>query len=552
MATRQFAYQNHPIMYKLTILGQDVTQYLSNPESISSSLDYPEFRQFRLADATIRLKNPDNLFSPYNANNFFIQHGTSITPNIQADGYRAIVRLQAGYHVSGAEQLQDIYVGEVQSIRLNAKEPEVNIVCIDRSDRIRRQEITDFGLEKKMAVEASGDGLHGNYPFYEGVLPFSVESVTSPGLTRRQYLNTEGPLDSTNFQEQPESGILTEGGRRTGDPIIQFKAPYRNRKIEDLVPLLLNKYGIMASDVSLPIASTANYWSNLGRPYYEPAYSDLTVSSPGTFQWKGVVTQMLGDTTNDIIYMLISQTGHPISLTQTSTTPQPKPRIMRWNLRNDRRDELIEIRESGADVSEECWNMVADSTFNTFYVLGCQPDYVGPARDARGELLGIEGGFAFGSYSSFTPLTDNPSTIRVHQITNMQTSPSRRTYFDPQNSGISLLLPQLACYYNLGGTGTTPFALRQGELPDSRRGFHLRGNGDLIYPFATRTKFGVAKGTAQNTASEVISAMADKSYNASSFTFTVDEANSHVYFAFSHINKGANSSRAKIVRGNIT
>ena len=390
MSTKQYSYQNHPIVYKLTILGQDATEYLVRPQSISTALDYPEFQRFRVSEATIRVKNKNNEFSPYNSTNFFVNNGRSVNPAIQADGYRATVRLQAGYYVSGSERLEDLYVGEVRNIQIDAKSSEALLTCTDISDRIRNQEVTDFGLEKKMRVEPAGSGLHGNYPFYAGLLPFSSESVESPGLTRKQYLNTEGPLDSMNFQENPDSGIQTEGGRRNNDPTITFSAPYRDRNVKDIVPILLDKYGIMARDISLPIASSANYWSNLGRPYYESAFPS-SASSPGTFQWPGVVTNMIGDATHDIIYMLISQTGHPISITETTKTPQPKPRLIKWNLRNDRREEMLEIAEGAADVSEECWRMVADSSFGTFYVLGSHPVYLGPNRDARGELTGTPG-----------------------------------------------------------------------------------------------------------------------------------------------------------------
>ena len=102
--------------------------------------------------------------------------------------------------------------------------------------------------------------------------------------------------------------------------------------------------------------------------------------------------------------------------------------------------------------------------------------------------------------------------MRIHRIQNAQSSPSRDTYINPNSSGVSTALPQLACYYHLGGVPSTPFELRQGNIPDSRRGFHLH-SGQLLYPFATRTHFGVARATGQNAASPIISAASDKSFN---------------------------------------
>ena len=260
---------------------------------------------------------------------------------------------------------------------------------------------------------------------------------------------------------------------------------------------------------------------------------------------------MLAAVSRDTIYMLISQTGHPISLTQTSSIPQPKPRIIKWNLANDRRGEVIQIAEGAASVSEECWNFVANSTFTTFYVLGTQPVYVGPARDSRGELIGIPGGWEFGSYSSAEYTNTINSKVRVNRVQNAQTTPVRDLYLNPNSSGISNVLPQLSTYYHLGDVPATPFELRQGNLPDSRRNMYLHTNGELYYGFAINDRFGIAKATAVNTAQRVITVNSDRSFNSSSFALYIDEANSHAYLAFSHINKSTNSSRAKIVRGNI-
>ena len=107
----------------------------------------------------------------------------------------------------------------ILDVSKNAKNGNVTIVCSDESQKIRSQQITDFGIQKRMRVVQSGGSLEGNYPFFEGLTEPSSESISgtdsnasSPTpLVKRDVLRTEGALQSTNFQELP-TGIATEGG----------------------------------------------------------------------------------------------------------------------------------------------------------------------------------------------------------------------------------------------------------------------------------------------------------------------------------------------------
>ena len=223
-----------------------------------------------------------------------------------------------------------------------------------------------------MKVETSGGSFHGNYPFYSGLTPVSSESVFGCNLIRKNTLRTEGAVDSDNFREFDDR-IETEGGPRVEDTFLNLKAPFRSKRIETVIKQLLQKYDITNQDINLPIASSADpFFSALGRPGYDTGFSNLSVSTPEIWQWSGVVTDMIGDNTNDVLYLLVSQTGSTITEPET---PDPKPIILKWNLKTDTRELLTTIAAGAADVPEEAWRFVANSTFTDFYVLGTQPTY---------------------------------------------------------------------------------------------------------------------------------------------------------------------------------
>ena len=260
---------------------------------------------------------------------------------------------------------------------------------------------------------------------------------------------------------------------------------------------------------------------------------------------------MIADETNKILYLLISATGPIINQPET---PNPKPRIIKWNLVTDEQETLAIISGAGADTIEGAWRFVANSDFTEFYVLGSQPVYINATR-SRSSGHSTRSGFEFGSYDSSEYNNVARSKVRIHKISNAQTSPARSTYIDPATIGDNLY-PQLAMHYHLGfrptsSTSQNRLPNRYGNLPDSRRNFYLSNDGaDLYYPYASRATFGVAKATAANTASIIISSGRDvDGFNLANFDFWIDETNSHVFLAYTYI--GRNTSRFRIIRGNL-
>ena len=530
-----------------------------------------------------------------------MMNGAMETPAITQSGYRSPVVIQAGFVIDDTEHIDTIYSGQVLNINKNAKTGDCQITCSDPSQQIRDESVINFGIDKRIEIEPSGGNLHGNYPFFIGLTEPSESSIFGEGLTRKNTLRTEGALDETNFA-QIASGIETEGGPLSNDPILQFKSPFRSRTVESVIKKLLEKYNIINSEIKVPIATNinGNFFTNLGRPSYETnfrldnykgawsatetynagdvvrgfddkSYTARTTvtggNNPGAggsiptawletpdvgiWQWPGVVTDMIADETNKILYLLISATGPIISQPET---PNPKPRIIKWNLATDEQETLVIISAAGADTIEGAWRFVSNSNFTEFYVLGSQPVYINAVR-SRSSGYTTRPGFEFGSYDSSEYNNVSRSKVRIHKISNAQTSPARSTYIDPASIG-SNLYPQLAMHYHLGFRASSSSSQnrlpnRYGNLPDSRRNFYLSNNGsDLYYPYANRTTFGVAKATSANTASSIISSGRDvDGFNLANFDFWIDETNSHVFLAYTNIAR--NSSRFRIIRGNL-
>ena len=551
METKEYSYQNYEVLYKIEILGQDISNDLMGIEGIEASLDYPTIDEYRIAEATFTLKDHYNNYNPQKADNFYKTHGTSETPPITESGYRSPVIIRAGFIVNETEHTEIVYSGEILNITKNAKNGQCRIVCTDATQDIRNETVTNFGVDKKVKVEPSGGGLHGNYPFFSGLTEPSEESImaTSDGtdLERKDVLRTEGALSEYNFREL-ETGIETEGGPLDEDPIITFKSPFRSRTIQSVIKKLLIRYGIPESKQDLELPSekiTNNFFSSLGRPGYEIGFSDTSATDPGIWQWPGFISDMIADNSNDVLYLLITSTGSAIP-----DTPNPRPQIVKWDLETDDRTVIATINQTSGGL-EEYWKLIANNNFSEFYILGTQPVYhhVPPNRDPE---VVIRPGFEFGSYDSSEYTNTVDSKVRILKVTGANNPPGAvTTYINPDDVNDDLL-PQLAMHYHLGFSRTESqsqnrYPNRQGNLPDSRRNLFLDSSGNLYYPYAKRQEFGVAKATAANTATAIIRANRDEDgFNLANFDFWI--TNSYVYLAYTNIGLNPSQSRFKIIR----
>ena len=587
MATQDHSYRGYPIIYRVSIgrktadgmpssetnpaINVDVSEHVIGIDNIQSSLDYPTINEFRISEATITLRDPDNDFNPYktDSDNFYVRNGTEETPVISSSGYRCPVTITAGFEVNGSPQTEVLYSGRILNVTKDAKTGNVTILCSDESQKIRTDPVTNFGVQRKMEVEGTEGSLHGNYPLFSGLTEPSLESIsgTSNGdnLVRKNILRTEGNLDAKNFRELA-TGIETEGGPLEEDPILQFKSPYRNRTVKSIVEKLLEHYGISENaNIEIPIAaSTGKYFSNLGRPTYETNLnpdidsSVRSLSNPGIWQWPGTVTDMLTHVDPDSnppkndLYLLISQTG-----SQIGEIPNPKPRIIKWDLNTDDKTLIKVISTGGADVLEECWKFVANNDFSIFYILATRPKFERAAQRELGTTA--RGGSVFGSYDSsegIDGVADLESKVLIHKLEksgNIWGAPSdyiTNAVTNTTTGSTTDLWPQLAMHYHLGFSATSSNSQnrlpnRSGNIPDSRRNLILDGT-NLYYAFASRDHFGIAKATSMNMAERVIQANRDNDgFNLAGFDFWIDST--YAYLAYTYIGTN-NDSRFRIIR----
>ena len=526
MATEQYTYNNYPIIYKVFLLGQDISNDVKSISDIESSLDYPEINKYRVSEASFTLTDFNNNFNPQNDSNFYVTNGGMETPAITQSGYRSPVVIQAGFVVGDTEHLDTVYSGQILTVEKNAKNGEVRITCSDLSQKLRDNPVENFGLSKQNLVEDDGNDYHGNYPFYSGVTPISNKSVIGrrPGqtLVRKDSLQTEGPLDEHNFEEV-ETGIETEGGALDQDPILEYKAPFRYRTISDIIEKLLSANDISNSDVRPPIANNSgNYFSNVGRPGYNTESSDVGVSgNDQVWRWNGFVTDMIYNSSTEDLYFLYSSRLYA-------------PRIIRHNLMTD---ESSIVAQGSA--SNEWWKFTTRD-YDQFYVLGSIPSF----------QMGIP---VFGSYDSSEINNVASSRVRIWSV-NLNTTGNATIGEYVTNT--NTYPPQLAMHYHLGfqpraNTSQNRLPNRNGSLPDSRRNLYLHSDGStLYYPFATASTFGVAKTTNGSSSTRVMRAKRDEDgFNLANFDFLVEErtGTDYCYLGFTRIESA--SSKFFIVRG---
>ena len=277
------------------ILGRtmDITAWFEDIQDIQHTLDDGDTYHFRIAEATLLMKNPSGEFSAYNDQNIFVQAGVS------RYGFEAPVRILRGN--------QPLFIGKILEIYHNEVTADMRWVLSDDSLALNNTDVVDFGIPKRIRLQEGDRALasqHGEYPFPTAVAPPSLGSARAIGSAYRQqlyvqeHLQTEGELDQRNIaitdtELQTEGGYLNEGDL----PIVAFKAPHRDIPIANLIAELLEHYEIETYDISVPpiLREEAEYYT-VGRPGYELEASETDVNNNLTntdeWQWTGYVTDM--------------------------------------------------------------------------------------------------------------------------------------------------------------------------------------------------------------------------------------------------------------------
>ena len=470
MRLKDLHYSGLPVSVTVKIHNQDVTDDLASVDDIVRGIDYPNLTEFRVGECSFTIRDQKGDFSPNNPSNFFTQHGG------QRTGRHSPVEIEAGFILDGTRHTETIFKGTVIRIVQDAKPATVKVVCADGVGGLRSDAIANFGVSRHfMLVEAltrtAGNGV---YPMMDAVLPASQGSVslsTRTGETLKpvQKLQTEGTLNPRNFVMDRE-GVRTEGGlivnRQVGYPQLRMKSPYRYRHIEDVITDILTHAGITESEIEIPEQDVDAHFSSNGRVNY-----DLlgTIASSNPMTWRGYVTDFLYDSDNSKWYFLYN--GH-------RNNPNGLSQVIVYDAATRTYTKLHQFA-----AAVEVWKFAKSG--NTLF------------------LLASTGG----NYDANEISSEN-QIIRL----DISTSPATETVFVAHTVSLQ---PQLSHYY--AGVGSIH------HKPDSRRQLIYRQNA-LYYAFIDKANstFGIAKATAQNTTTAVITINMDNYENHGGIGFDID------------------------------
>lgn len=468
MRLKDLHYSGHPISVTVKIHDEDVTDSLVSVDDIRRGVDYPQLTEFRIGEASFLLRDVHGDFSPNNDSNFFTQHGGRRT------GRHSPVTIEAGFIVNGnTRHTETVFKGTILRLVQDAQAATVKVTCADGVGGLRSDAITDFGLPRHFMLtenlEASGE--NGVYPILQAVLPASHGSVslktkvTDDPILPVQKLSTEGTLDPKNFVID-DRGVRTEGGvivnRQVGYPQVRMKSPYRYRHIQDVITDILNRAGITDSEIEIPEQDVAPHFSSNGRINYD-LLGNIGSSNPIT--WNGYVTDFLYDA-GTWYFLYNGGRNNPNGISQ----------IIAYDVATRTYSRLHKF-----SAATEVWKFVKQA--DDFYILAT----TGGNYDAN----------------------ESSSENQIIQLDISGNTPTETVFVPHTNS----LRPQLSHYY--AGVGSIH------HLPDSRRKIIYRENDGLYYAYAAHQNFGIAKATAQNTTTAVITINQDNYENHGGISFHI-------------------------------
>ena len=381
--------------------------------------------------------------------------------------------------MDGITHTQTVFQSIIIRLVQDAKAATVKVVCSDNFGDMRKKAIADFGVSRHFMLVENLEELaqaaeNGVYPIMDAAMPASEGSVAissrvGDSLNRVQKLETEGSLNPRNFVVNAD-GIRTEGGfiinRQVGYPQIRMKSPFRYRHIKDVIADILNHAGIANADISIPERDVDSHFSSNGRVNYD-LIGNVGSSNPIT--WNGYVTDALHDADNGKWYFLYNKhRNNPNGISQVIVYDEAT-----------RTDTKLHNFTSATEV----WKFTKFG--NTLYILATTG----------------------GNYDANEASSEN-------QIIELDITNTTETVFVPHTNA---LRPQLAHYYV--GVGSVHMK------PDSRRQLVYRQNDGLYYAFvdSANSTLGIAKATAQNTTTAVITINIDNYENHAGITFWIDD-----------------------------
>ena len=467
MPTKQFSYQGYAVALTVKIHDQDVTDDLASVDDIARGIDYPNLTEFRVAEASFLIRDIHGDFSPNNRSNFFTRNGGRRT------GRNSPIEIEAGFIVDGTPHTETVFKGTIIRLVQDASGATVKVVCTDNFGDIRQKAIADFGIPRHFMLteDLEQTGENGFYQIMDAILPAadgSVRLATRVGeeIVPVNKLKTEGTLSPRNFIID-DKGVRTEGGhivnRGIGYPQLKMKSPYRYRHILDVITDILNHAGITKSDIAIPERDVDSHFSSNGRVGYD-LIGNIGSGNPVT--WNGYVTDFLYDA-GKWYFLYNKHRANPNGFSQVITY-------------DNRTRTYIKLHDFAS--ATEVWKFTKSG--NSLYILATTGgNYDANESSCESQIIQLD-------------ITNTTETVFVAHTASLQ--------------------PQLAHYY--AGVGSVY------HKPDSRRPLIYRENDGLYYAYvnSANSTFGIAKATAQNTATAIITINQDTEGNHAGITFWID------------------------------
>ena len=463
---KSLSYSGHAVAITVKIHDQDVTNDLASVDDITRGVDYPKITEFRVGECSFTIQDQKGDFSPNNPSNFFTQHGGRRT------GRNSPVTIEAGFIVDGTRHTETIFQGNIIRLVQDATGATVRVVCSDSIGDLRTKAIADFGIPRHFMLteDPEQSGENGFYPIMQAVMPASHGSVTlatrtGDAIAPVDKLKTEGTLSPRNFIIDAE-GVRTEGGlivnRGVHYPQLKMKSPYRYRHILDVITDILTHAGITDSEIAIPERDVAPHFSSNGRINYD-LIGNIGSGNPVT--WNGFVVDFLYDTGT---WFFLYNKGR--------NNPNGFSQVITYDTRTRTYTKL-----HGFSSATEVWKFTKSG--NNLYILATTGgNYDANESSSENQIIELD-------------ITGPTETVFVAHTTTLK--------------------PQLAHYYH----GVGSIFMR----PDSRRRLIYHQNG-LYYAFVDRANstFGIAKATAPNTATAVITINMDTYGNHAGIAFSID------------------------------
>ena len=445
--------------WRVVLEGEDISDNVSGISDISASLDIENPTEFTTDNARMEV------FAPFSEDLVF----------------NAEVEIFAGS--------KKVFVGRILRIDKDVKERTADVLVSDVSQRMRNENLDDFGLAKRVRVTKAADTDSGEYPWTNKLSPVSDGSLKNPisdgaALTVVHSFLTEGKLDPTNISYD-ETTLRSEGESLPQNPDVTIKAPYRWKNVPFLVDKILEHYDL--TDDAQILRDTVldeNHFSTNGRVGYD-LENELDTNNPtaeGTetaIFWTGGVTDFLVD--GGKFYFLYSSRIN-------------NPSIIEYNPTTDTYREIYK-RSSHA----EWWKFQKDG--NRYFILGTTKSSVQVDLPVLG---------------AYDPTEITSGTFI--ELVNPGGTPPIQTYIDSGNTH----KPVVGMYYQMGfdidGANNN---VRQGIQPDTRKGFILR-NGLIYYIYANSLSCGIASADGVDSSTSVVVVPRDNYFNHLGLDFTID------------------------------